>query len=184
LSFIELGVDEDPASLVFVPVLADPMVQEASGLEITGETATGPCRHILMTKKGAEEDSEVATAGHKAFRGWTRSGEGRIVKKDHATEHGIGAVKTFFPFPTGNGCAIDGGPHAVDEEPLNDVAEALNISGKLAEERLEASEIGEDAWPAIEGERLFIWRFRHGDRVSERQRGWKAFSLSREGRRL
>ncbi len=60
-----LAVDANPATVVVIPVLGDPVVDREPGFEVRGEAASGPSRDAAGPEEGTRHDGEVATrSGH------------------------------------------------------------------------------------------------------------------------
>jgi hypothetical protein len=157
LNVVDLRVDEDPALLGGVPVLADPVVHEVAGVEVAAEAAAGAGRDPLGAQKGDQEHREVTAGADEARVERPGGGERPIVVGKEAIQPPVRRAEV------GLGAALVRELHAIGLRPVHVQQEALHDAherGHVARQLVERAAGRHWRWARVEIEDLSGGRHR------------------------
>lgn len=81
------GIDENPARLWCIPILADPMVDKPTRPEIGAEPAAPACRNARLAQQRSEQHSEMAANNDQTRICRAADRERLIVQHSNAVDH-------------------------------------------------------------------------------------------------
>jgi hypothetical protein len=134
LQFVDLRINQHPARFLGIPVFADPMVLETTGIEIGAEPATRPGRNTLGAQQGDEQDGEVTADTDEARIDRSTDGKRLGVMGEEASKHPLcGTEMGLAPAPVRKRYDISGCPMLMQQQALHNAGESSHIARQLIE---------------------------------------------------